>query len=168
VIVCGLHTSIILSYRYKYYCNAERVTSKRRFLGHMVNFTWEHYTPYSIGLDETFSRLDAIAGGGKNYPPYNVVAGSDGRTILEVALAGFSAGDIKVETERNVLTISAVKSPEDKDRTYTHKGISYKTFSRNWQMADDVEIEDVEFADGLLSVKLKKELPEKQKRKQWF
>ena len=134
----------------------------------MVNFTWEHYTPHSIGFDETFSRLEALAGAGKSYPPYNVVHGHDGRTILEVALAGFSEKDIEVETERNVLTVSARKSPEEKERDYAHRGISYKTFSKNWQMADDVEVESVEFIDGLLTVTLKKELPEKQKRKKWF
>jgi molecular chaperone IbpA len=134
----------------------------------MVNFTWEHYTPHSIGFDETFSRLEALAGAGKSYPPYNVVHGSDGRTILEVALAGFSREDIGVETERNVLTISARKSPEEKERDYAHRGISYKTFSKNWQLADDVEVEDVDFVDGLLTVTLKKELPERQRRKKWF
>ena len=134
----------------------------------MVTFNWETYTPYSIGFNETFSRLEALAGGSTNYPPYNIVNGSDGRTSLEVALAGFSERDIKVETERNVLTVSANKSPEEKERDYTHRGISYKTFARNWQMADDVEVENVEFKDGLLTVTLKKELPEKQRRKQWF
>ena len=112
--------------------------------------------------------LKALAGGGSSYPPYNVVDGSDGRTILEVALAGFAAGDIEVETERNVLTVSARKAPADKERTYHHKGISYRTFSRNWQLGDDVEVEDVQFVDGLLTVTLVKNLPEKQKRKKWF
>ena len=134
----------------------------------MVDFQWETYTPYSIGFNETFSRLEALAGGGKNYPPYNIVNGPDGRTSLEIALAGFSAGDIEVETERNVLTVSARKSPEEKERDYTHRGISYKTFSRNWQMSDDVEIEDVSYVDGLLTIVLRKELPEHQKRKKWF
>ena len=134
----------------------------------MVDFQWETYTPYSIGFNETFSRLEALAGGGKNYPPYNIVNGPDGRTSLEIALAGFSAGDIEVETERNVLTVSAHKSPEEKERDYTHRGISYKTFSRNWQMSDDVEIEDVSYVDGLLIIVLRKELPEHQKRKKWF
>ena len=134
----------------------------------MTNITWETYTPYSIGFNETFSRLEALAGGGKNYPPYNIVNGPDGRTSLEIALAGFSAGDIEVETERNVLTVSARKSPEEKERDYTHRGISYKTFSRNWQMSDDVEIEDVSYVDGLLTIVLRKELPEHQKRKKWF
>jgi len=134
----------------------------------MVTFNWETYTPYSIGFNETFNRLEALAGGGTNYPPYNIVNGSDGRTTLEVALAGFSREDIEVETERNVLTVSARKAPEDKERNYEHKGISYRTFSRNWQMGDDVEVESVDFVDGLLTISLRKELPEKQKRKKWF
>jgi len=134
----------------------------------MNNITWETYTPYSIGFNETFSRLEALAGGGSNYPPYNVVDGEDGRTILEVALAGFSEADIEVATERNVLTVSAKKAPADKERKYSHKGISYRTFARNWQMADDVEVEDVKFENGLLTIILRKELPEKQRRKQWF
>jgi len=134
----------------------------------MVTFNWETYTPYSIGFNETFSRLEALAGGGTNYPPYNIINGSDGRTTLEIALAGFSGEDIEVETERNVLTVSARKAPEEKERNYSHKGISYRTFSKNWQMADDVEVEDVQFADGLLTISLRKELPEKQKRKKWF
>ena len=134
----------------------------------MVTFNWETYTPYSIGFNETFNRLEALAGGGTNYPPYNIVNGSDGRTTLEVALAGFSREDIGVETERNVLTVSARKAPEDKERNYEHKGISYRTFSRNWQMGDDVEVESVDFVDGLLTISLRKELPEKQKRKKHF
>jgi len=134
----------------------------------MVTFNWETYTPYSIGFNETFNRLEALAGGGTNYPPYNIVNGSDGRTTLEVALAGFSREDIEVETERNVLTVSARKAPADKERKYEHKGISYRTFSRNWQMGDDVEVESVDFSDGLLIISLRKELPEKQKRKKWF
>ena len=134
----------------------------------MVTFNWETYTPYSIGFNETFNRLEALAGGGTNYPPYNIVNGSDGRTTLEVALAGFSREDIEVETERNVLTVSARKTPADKERKYEHKGISYRTFSRNWQMGDDVEVESVDFSDGLLIISLRKELPEKQKRKKWF
>ena len=154
--------------RFKELCAAERVTCKRRLFKDMVDINWETYTPYSIGFNETFHRLESLAGGGKNYPPYNIVTGPDGRTTLEIALAGFSSGDIKVETERNVLTVSANKSREETKRDYTHRGISYKTFARNWQMADDVEIEEVEFENGLLTILLRKELPENQKRKTWF
>lgn len=134
----------------------------------MVTFNWETYTPYSIGFDETFRRLEAIAGGGSSYPPYNVVDGDDGTTVLEVALAGFTNEDIEVTTERHVLTVAASKTKEDKERKYQHKGISQRSFSRSWQMAEDVEVESVDFKDGLLTIVLRKELPEKQKKKKWF
>ena len=133
----------------------------------MVNYTWEQFTPFTLGLDETFSRLEAFAGSGTNYPPYNIYNGSNSRTVLEVALAGFSQGYISVETERNVLTISANKSSKE-EKKYSHKGISNKNFSRNWQLADDVEVESVDFKDGLLTITLMKELPEKQKRQKHF
>ena len=133
----------------------------------MVNYTWQQLSPFSLGFDETFNRLEALAGSRDNYPPHNVVNGSDGRTILELALAGFSRGDIQVETERNVLTVSANKSSKE-EKQYQHKGISQRSFSKNWQMGDDVEVEKVDFEDGLLSITLKKELPEKQKRKKHF
>ena len=134
----------------------------------MVTFNWETYTPYSIGFNETFSRLEALAGARDNYPPHNIIDGSDGRTTLELALAGFSREDLEVTTERNVLTVSAKKSPQDKELKYQHKGISCRTFARNWQMGDDVEVESVDFVDGLLSITLRKELPDKQKRKKHF
>jgi len=134
----------------------------------MVTFNWETYTPYSIGFDETFKRLEAIAGTGSSYPPYNVVDGDNGTTILEIALAGFTSEDIEVSTERHILNVSASKEQEEKERKYQHKGISQKSFSRNWQMSEDVEVEKVDFKDGLLTITLRKELPEKQKRKKWF
>jgi molecular chaperone IbpA len=97
-----------------------------------------------------------------------VLDGEDGRTILEIALAGFTNEDIEVATQQHVLNVSANKQPREKERKYQHKGISQKSFSRNWQMAEDVEVESVDFKDGLLTIVLRKELPEKQKRKKWF
>lgn len=133
----------------------------------MVTFNLETYTPYSIGFDETFKRLESIANNGSSYPPYNVVDGDDGKTVLEIALAGFTNNDIEVTTQQHVLTVTANKSAQEKERKYQYKGISQKSFSRNWQMAEDVEVDSVDFRDGLLTVVLK-ELPEKQKRKTWF
>ena len=65
----------------------------------MVNYTWEHFTPFTLGLDETFNRLEAFAGSGTNYPPYNIYNGSDSRTILEVALAAVSYTHLTLPTK---------------------------------------------------------------------
>ena len=135
----------------------------------MVTFDWETYTPYMLGFEndiKRLSRLQALSTGGTNYPPYNIATGSNNRTILEVALAGFSSEDIGVATERNVLTVTAKKKKEEKN--YAHQGISNRSFSKNWQLGSDVVVENVTYTDGLLTVDLVKELPDKEKRKVWY
>ena len=120
-----------------------------------------------MGLDDTFHRLEALSGAQINYPPYNIVRGSDGRTLLEIALAGFSKEDIEVSTEQNILTVKA-STKEEEERTYSHKGIATRDFNRSWQLGDSIEVDGVEYKDGLLTVSLQKILPEHQQKKFWF
>ncbi len=136
----------------------------------MVTFNWDSYTPYLLGFENEirkFNRLEALSGAGTNYPPYNIVSGPDNRTTLEVALAGFSRSDIEVSTEQNVLTVSSY--PEDEEeRTYAHKGIAARSFSKSWQLGDDIEVKSVDYKDGLLTVVLEKFVPEEKQKKIWF
>ena len=136
----------------------------------MVTFDWDTYTPYMLGFEndiKRLTRLEALAGGGTNYPPYNIISGSDNTTTLEVALAGFSRSDIEVSTEQGLLTVSAYPE-EQKERTYAHKGIATRSFSKTWQLGDDIEVQSVDYKDGLLTVVLEKFVPEEKQKKIWF
>ena len=75
-----------------------------------------------------------------------------------------SRENIEVVTERNVLTVSARREGEDK-REYSHKGISARSFARNWQLADDTVVDAVRYENGLLIITLKRVLPEAQQRR---
>ena len=127
--------------------------------------TYPRYNAVGIGLESFFNRLDALQDStATNYPPYNIIV-RDGETFdLEIALAGWSREDIEVATERNVLTVSARRSGTD-DREYAHKGISQRSFAKNWQLADDAVVDAVKYENGLLTITLKKYLPEAQRRK---
>ncbi len=126
---------------------------------------WEKYSPVGIGLESMFSRLDALTDStATNYPPYNIIKTGEETTELEIALAGFSRDEIEVATHRGVLTVSTRREGSD-DREYTHRGLAQRTFARNWQLSDDVAIDDVVYVDGLLTIKLRKEVPEAQQRK---
>ena len=127
--------------------------------------TYPRYNAVGIGLESFFSRLDALQDStATNYPPYNIIV-RDGETFdLEIALAGWSREDIEVATERNVLSVSARRSGTD-DREYAHKGISQRSFAKNWQLADDAVVDSVKYENGLLTITLKKYIPEAQKRK---
>ena len=137
----------------------------------MVTFNWDTYTPYMLGFEndiKRITRLEALAGGGTSYPPYNIITGPDNRTTLEVALAGFSRKDIEVATEQGVLTVSAYPEAEEEERTYAHKGIATRSFAKSWQLGDDIEVKSVDYKDGLLTVVLEKFVPEEKQRKIWF
>ena len=134
--------------------------------GAMNNLTrWEQYAPISIGFEDMWKTLDAMAANPQsNYPPYNIIKLDDERQQLQLALAGYLKEDIEVAIEQKVLNISVSKSYVT-EGDYVHKGIAQRSFSRNWQLSDDTTIDEVTFIDGLLRVTLKRVIPEEQRRK---
>ena len=127
-------------------------------------YTWDIYSPFSVGLDDVFNRLEAMTGHNTSYPPYNLIKHDGSNYEIEIALAGFKAEEIEVSTEQNILRVASKVEKRDTERTYLHKGLSKRSFNNSWQLADDVRISSVDFADGLLSISLEKIIPEHQKR----
>jgi len=74
---------------------------------------------------------------------------------------------VHVYTEYGKLIVEGKK--EDKEESeYIHKGLAQRSFSRTWTLSDDTELRDVKFADGLLTIKLGKIVPEHHARKDWL
>ena len=120
----------------------------------------------SIGMDEYFDSFWNATP--SNYPPYNLIHESNVLSRLEIALAGFKKKEVKVYTEYGKLTVEAEKEEKTETGSYAHKGIAARSFSRQWSLADDTEIGDVSFEDGLLTVSLKKVVPEHHARKDYI
>jgi molecular chaperone IbpA len=129
-----------------------------------TKYVWDIYSPFSVGLDEIFNRLDNISNHGTNYPPYNLIKNDSSNYEIEIALAGFKPDEIEVSTEQNILRVTSKVEKRDTERTYLHKGLSKRSFSNTWQLADDVKVASVDFADGLLTISLEKIIPEDKKR----
>jgi molecular chaperone IbpA len=129
-----------------------------------TKYVWDIYSPFSVGLDEIFNRLDTISNHGTNYPPYNLIKNDSSNYEIEIALAGFKADEIEVSTEQNILRVTSQVQKRDTERTYLHQGLSKRSFSNTWQLADDVKVASVDFADGLLTISLEKIIPEDKKR----
>ena len=127
-------------------------------------YTWDVYTPFNVGLESIFNRLDAMSGHNTNYPPYNIIKKDGANYEIEIALAGFKADEIEVSTEQNILRVTSKVEKRDTERVYVHKGLSRRSFTNSWQLADDVRISSVDFADGLLTISLEKVIPEHQKK----
>ena len=121
-----------------------------------------------IGMDDYLDRF-FNEDYSSNYPPYNLIHLNNVESVLEIALAGFSKKDIKVYTEYGKLIIEGKKESKENDSVnYAHQGLAQRSFNRTWQLSDDVEVGEVKFEDGLLTVKLGKVVPEHHARKDYL
>ena len=120
----------------------------------------------SIGMDEYFDSFWNASP--SNYPPYNLIHESNVLSRLEIALAGFKRDEVKVYTEYGKLTVEAEKEEKKEPETYTHRGLAQRSFSKQWSLSDDTEVGDVTLEDGLLTVTLKKVVPEHHARKDYI
>ena len=129
--------------------------------------------PISVGFDSVFDTFEHMLDTDfnfpqvSNYPPYNIVKTGKLTYDIEVALAGYSKDDVSVDYADNVLTVVSKKDEETKEVEdndgILHKGIAKRNFSRNFTIADDVEVKNAELKDGLLRVSLEKIVPEGKK-----
>ena len=120
----------------------------------------------SIGMDEYFNRV--FNESTHNYPPYNVIQVNSTETRLEIALAGFKREQVHAYTEYGKLFIRGEKETSDEEGTFIHKGLAQRNFERAWTLAEDTEVSNVVFEDGLLSITLKKIVPEHHQRKDYI
>ena len=122
---------------------------------------------YSVGLDDIFYRLHSYGMGSVNdaYPPYNLVKESEVKWRIEMALAGWSKDEIEVSTETNVLLVRSKAAKSKGEEEYMHRGVATRTFARGFNLSDDVEIGNVELNNGMLTIELRKIIPDHQKLK---
>ena len=84
----------------------------------------------------------------------------------EIAVAGFRPEELNIEVKENLLTVQGRKAANDDQRKFLHRGLAERNFERRFQLADYVVVTEAALADGLLSISLKRELPEALKPRQ--
>jgi molecular chaperone IbpA len=128
----------------------------------------------AVGFDRMFDDLASNAGfAATGYPPYNVarISKENSEDVYEItlAVAGFTMDDIEITVENRQLKVIGTgiydAEPVDSTVEYLHKGIAERNFSRVWRLAEHVEVENANLRDGLLRIRLVRNVPEAQKPK---
>lgn len=114
-----------------------------------------------VGFDRLAALMDAASTeAATGYPPYNIERTDENAYRIEIAVAGFKPEDLAIEVKENLLTVQGRKVANDESKRYLHRGLAERNFERRFQLADYVVVSDANLADGLLSITLKRELPE--------
>jgi molecular chaperone IbpA len=123
---------------------------------------------FGIGFDSMLDELMRMnaSQSNNNYPPYNVVQNSEDNFSIEIAVAGFTEGEISIELENRMLTITGNKVHDlDNPKEYLHRGISYRNFQREFILGEHVEIKGAEHSNGILTITCERIVPEDKKPK---
>ena len=127
-----------------------------------------------IGFDNMFDRFEKLQANmiqqSNNYPPYNIKKVEENKYVIELAVAGLGRQDLELELQDSVLTIKGNTTldtvlEDGIDVTYLHKGIANRNFNRKFTLADNVEIKNAQFINGMLKVWLESIIPESKKPK---
>ena len=117
-----------------------------------------------VGFDRLASLLEAASSAQETgYPPYNIETVGEDAYRIEIAVAGFRPEELNIEVKENLLTVQGRKAANDEAKRYLHRGLAERNFERRFQLADYVVVTDADLSDGLLSISLKRELPESMK-----
>ena len=120
----------------------------------------------TVGFDRLFSMMDGFDAA-PGYPPYNIERTGENDYRVTVAVAGFGADELSIETKENTLTIKGGKqTAAEQYGEVLYQGIAARAFERVFQLADYVQVKNAALENGLLHVDLVREIPEAKKPRQ--
>ena len=145
----------------------------------MTDSFWKTYAFDTSNFDRFFVGADRLAktlrtnaewlanNAAVSYPPFNLKKTDENKYVIEMAVAGFGKQDIEITLEDNKLVIKGNSSSDTKtaENQYLHMGIANRAFTRQFTLADNVEIHNAEMLNGILKIWLEHIIPESKKPK---
>ena len=102
-----------------------------------------------------------------NYPPHNIIRTGENQYEIQIAVTGFEKSEIAVTVESNVLTVKGEGAEsvrhEQPEIVYLHRGLATRDFVREFPLAEHMEVAGAEIRNGMLIVKLIRNIPESEK-----
>lgn len=139
-----------------------------QFQFHTLNL--DQIARHSIGFDRMFEDMERHMHNGRstdNYPPHNVIQLDETHYVIEIAVSGFAEEELNIELQDNVLNVTGEKIREEAAPKveYLHKGIGTRNFTRNFSLAENVQVCGATVKNGILAVALERIIPDEQKPK---
>ena len=122
-----------------------------------------------IGFDTMFDQMERRYGNSinNNYPPHNILKTGENQYEIQIAVTGFEKDEISVTVESNVLTVKGEGAEsirhENSEIVYLHRGLATRDFAREFPLAEHIEISGAEIKNGMLIVKLVRNIPDSAK-----
>jgi len=122
----------------------------------------------TVGFERLFDELGRqfASSSQTGYPPYDVVQVSEDEYTVSLAVAGFTMDELNVTKEKSILRVEGEAQKSKTVPEYLHRGIAKRNFTREFTLADHVEVVEAHLDLGMLTIRLVREVPEAAKPKQ--
>ncbi len=115
-------------------------------------------TPSLYFFDELFDELfnDIKLTQAKKLPIHDVIE-NDNEYIVELSLPGISKENVKIDIEKDILTIKAERI-ENNELKYNRKESYFGKYEKSITLPDSLDIENIvaTFINGILEIKIQK------------
>lgn len=130
-----------------------------------TDFDFSPYYRATVGFDRVFDLLDSVAGqaGLSGYPPYDIEKTGEDSYRIVMAVAGFTEAELSITQKENELLVTGRAQPSAEEKEYLYRGIAGRDFERRFQLADYVKVMGARLSAGMLTIELKREVPEEKK-----
>ncbi len=116
----------------------------------------------TVGFDRLIDVLDQVSRVEPmtKWPPYNIEKVGEDQYRITMAVAGFSPDEIELVQQESTLFVNGQKHPEPEGVQVLHRGIATRAFKQTFNLADHVKVTGASLENGLLTIELKREVPE--------
>ena len=115
----------------------------------------------TVGFDRLFDLLDRSVR--PDWPPYDIEKLNDDEYCISMAVAGFNQSEIEITQVGSDLQVIGQKDAPEGDRQLLHRGIATRSFKQVFSLDDHVKVASASLDNGLLSIRLFREVPEQLK-----
>lgn len=132
-------------------------------MNQLVRFDTSALNRALLGFDQLFDNFEQRFAHqiNNNYPPYNVLKHDENTYEIEVAVTGFTPDEITVEIDQNQLIVKGHRNRDREDEAvYLYRGLATRDFTRTWTLAEHMEVGEGKIKNGVLTIQLKRVIPE--------
>ena len=116
----------------------------------------------TVGFDPLFDAFDRLSQNDRSpsgWPPYDIERIDEDSYRISLAVAGFAAEEVELIQKENELVVTGQKKPAEGGGQYLHRGL-LNVFKETFNLAEHVRVREANLKDGVLTISLKREIPE--------
>ena len=129
-------------------------------------FIQNKFLKYYIGYNDFFDEIEKISSiKNTSNLAFDILKYDDNKYEINVALAGISPEQVKINTINDFLILDIIQKPLSSNRDIIHKGIQNNSTKQVFRLERNIQVNEAELTNGILKVKLhKKAVPKSLKK----